>query len=66
MSSSSACLFTSRTSPLWARVRQGWRSQANRRPSSSVTEIGWHQIELQRLGLAVPEGHWAGRESGHR
>lgn len=25
-------------------------------PSSSVTEIGWHQIELQRLGLAVPEG----------
>lgn len=28
-------------------------------PSSSVTEIGWHQIELQRLGLAVPEGHWA-------
>ncbi|KKO78411.1 LysR family transcriptional regulator [Corynebacterium striatum] len=33
-------------------------------PSSSVPEIGWHQIELQRLGLAVPEGHWAaGRES---
>lgn len=26
--------------------------------------VGWHQLKLQRLGLAVPEGHWAvGRES---
>lgn len=22
-------------------------------------QVGWHQIERQRLGLAVPEGHWA-------
>ena len=21
--------------------------------------LGWHQIKVQRLGLAVPEGHWA-------
>lgn len=21
--------------------------------------VGWHQLKLQRLGLAVPEGHWA-------
>lgn len=27
-------------------------------------EVGWHQLKLQRLGLAVPEGHWAaGRDS---
>ncbi|OFT58695.1 LysR family transcriptional regulator [Corynebacterium sp. HMSC05E07] len=26
--------------------------------------VGWHQLKLQRLGLAVPEGHWAvGREN---
>ena len=27
-------------------------------PATSA-QIGWHQIERQRLGLAVPEGHWA-------
>src|SRR5690625_8044867 len=21
--------------------------------------LGWHQLELQRLAIAVPEGHWA-------
>ena len=26
--------------------------------------VGWHQLKLQRLGLAVPEGHWAaGRDN---
>lgn len=27
-------------------------------PATSA-QVGWHQIERQRLGLAVPEGHWA-------
>jgi len=33
------------------------------RPNTD-TAVGWHQLKLQRLGLAVPEGHWAaGRDT---
>ncbi|MCZ9299226.1 LysR family transcriptional regulator [Corynebacterium hesseae] len=28
--------------------------------------LGWHQLKLQRLGLAVPEGHWAAGRDGVR
>lgn len=27
-----------------------------------VAALGWHQIKVQRLGLAVPEGHWAANQ----
>ncbi|WP_080796272.1 LysR family transcriptional regulator [Corynebacterium pacaense] len=27
------------------------------RPEEAGTELGWHQLRLQRLALAVPEGH---------
>lgn len=29
------------------------------RPADAAAALGWHQIKLQRLGLAVPDGHWA-------
>ncbi|MDO5032958.1 LysR family transcriptional regulator [Corynebacterium sp.] len=37
------------------------------RPQEEVgRELNWHLIERQRLGLAVPEGHWAAGRSSAR
>lgn len=44
------------------RVRAGLSDVALIGPKPAATEhaeLHWHQLELQRLAIAVPEGHWA-------
>ncbi|MDN6199947.1 LysR family transcriptional regulator [Corynebacterium flavescens] len=36
------------------------------RPVDADSALGWHQIKLQRLGLAVPDGHWAAGQAKAR
>ncbi|WBT09284.1 LysR family transcriptional regulator [Corynebacterium sp. SCR221107] len=36
------------------------------RPVDADSALGWHQIKLQRLGLAVPDGHWAAGQANAR
>lgn len=46
------------------RVRSGHADLALVGPRPDAPDLGWHQLELQRLAVGVPEGHWAaGRPS---
>lgn len=44
---------------LAARVRAGESDLALVGPRPQAADLAWHQLELQRLAVAVPEGHWA-------
>lgn len=41
------------------RVRAGHSDLALVGPRPDAPDLGWHQLELQRLAVGVPEGHWA-------